>query len=63
MIFEKKLTTNHARAIIKKKENRRKYSGLKSNREGRWLRISTRGEYGVRAMFDLALHYGQDLSR
>lgn len=23
------------------------------------MRISTRGEYGVRAMFDLALHYGQ----
>ena len=23
------------------------------------MRISTRGEYGVRAMFDLAMHYGQ----
>lgn len=23
------------------------------------MKISTRGEYGVRAMFDLALHYGQ----
>lgn len=23
------------------------------------MRISTRGEYGVRAMFDLAIHYGQ----
>ncbi len=23
------------------------------------MRISTRGEYGVRAMFDLAVHYGQ----
>lgn len=23
------------------------------------MRISTRGEYGVRAMFDLALHYGR----
>lgn len=23
------------------------------------MRISTRGEYGVRAMFDLALHYGK----
>lgn len=23
------------------------------------MRVSTRGEYGVRAMFDLALHYGE----
>lgn len=23
------------------------------------MRISTRGEYGIRAMFDLSLHYGQ----
>nr|MBO2508974.1 Rrf2 family transcriptional regulator [Bacillota bacterium] len=23
------------------------------------MRISTRGEYGLRAMLDLALHYGQ----
>ena len=23
------------------------------------MRISTRGEYGVRAMFDLSLHYGK----
>jgi Rrf2 family protein len=27
---------------------------------GDWMKLSTKGQYGVKAMFDLALHYGED---
>lgn len=34
-------------------------AGRATHRRRRGLRISTRGEYGLRAMLDLALHYGE----